>query len=285
MPKIGLKIDYNYKDNPYYQELYGNRDVLEYLYSVGIRTLESAIGPEIHKDAFFEHINQCIKAGFLVSLHPYTEMGEANPAGFSPEKENACMIFHESVFRLADRAAQLQQFETTVNIHPAADHIKINRNNLLERSIAFFKWAHHWCKANAPMARPVAELQIRPNREESIQRLGDCYSELLEITRHTDTGICWDFGHAYMNSLRFADPLFPPTELIRHITHVHCHDVSVYDHEPLEFGNVPWEHFLDILIEAGFDGAIILEVLPQRFLSAQGLRSLINSISAIKRKI
>ncbi len=260
-----MKIDYKFNENPCYKELYGERDILDFLYKIGIRALETPVGPEMDENGITEHINRCIRSGFSLSLHPYTEMGEANPAHFSPGSENACKIFHESVLLLADTAAHLQGVEAVVNIHPAAESIKYDRSELLDRSTEFFGWAQDWCRAKALHVRPVAELQIRPNRDEPIQRLGDRYSELLEIAKQTGIGICWDFGHAYMNSKRFSDPLYPPDELIRYITHVHCHDASDDDHQPLGTGKVPWEDFLDILLRAGFDGTIILEVTPPQF--------------------
>jgi sugar phosphate isomerase/epimerase len=88
-----------------------------------------------------------------------------------------------------------------------------------------------------------------------------------------------------MNTKRFGDPLYPPDELIPHITHVHCHDANDEDHHPLEYGNVPWKNFLTMLLDAGFDGSIILEITPQSFLSANGLNSLIDSVNTLARII
>jgi sugar phosphate isomerase/epimerase len=285
MPRIGLKIDYKFDEDPYYKKLYGERNILDFLYKLGIRALETPVGPEMDKEGLAEHIKLCTKVGFNLSFHPHSEAREANPTHFSLETGNRCRIFHEAIFRLTDHATRLQQFETVVNIHPAAGHIKFDRDELLEKSVEFFNWAIDWCRANTPQVTPVAELQIRPNREEDIRRLGDNYGELLHIARHTDVGICWDFGHAYMNTKRFGDPLYPPDELIPHITHVHCHDAKDEDHQPLEYGNVPWKHFLAILLGVGFDGSIILEITPQQFLSANGLNSLIGSVNSIIRII
>jgi sugar phosphate isomerase/epimerase len=285
MLRVGLKIDYIFDEDRYYKKLYGERDILYFLYKTGIRALETPVGPEMDKEGIVEHINKCMKAGFTLSFHLYSEMGQANPAHFSLESGNICKNFHESIFQLADCAARLQRHESVVNIHPAAEHIKFDRKELVEKSIEFFKWANNWCQTNAPEVKPVAELQIRPNEDEPIQRIGDNYSELLEIAKHADIGTCWDFGHAYMNTQRFGDPLYPPDEFVRYVIHVHCHDASVEDHYPLGFGNVPWEHFLDILKKAGFDGTIILEVIPRNFLSTNGLNSLIDSVNSITRVI
>ncbi|MGB7792752.1 MAG: hypothetical protein WBL39_16210, partial [Terrimicrobiaceae bacterium] len=83
------------------------------------------------------------------------------------------------------------------------------------------------------------------------------------------------------NSRRFGTELDPPPELLGRILHVHCHDVDVSDHRPLICGNVPWQRFLGRLIDAGFDGTVVLEVLPGAFLTMGGLTALEGSISAL----
>lgn len=285
MRRIGLKLDRDFKVSPSYKELYGGHDILKFLYKIGVRTLETPVGPETNQDELFEHIRECIAAGFIISLHPYTERQAENPAHFSLEENNPCKIFHQAIFQVCNKSAQLQQTEAVVNIHPAAEHIQFSRKGMMEKSIAFYKWANYWCQDNAPMVKPVAELQIGPNKEEDIRRIGDCYDELLEIATKTNVGICWDFGHAFMNTLRFDVPLYPPDELIKHISHVHCHDVSFEDHQPLIHNKVPWQNFLEILSKNNFKGTIILEVIPQNFLSAGGLVSLTGSIKSIKKVI
>ena len=56
---------------------------------------------------------------------------------------------------------------------------------------------------------------------------------------------------------------------------------SSSDHRPLICGNVPWQRFLGRLIDAGFDGTVVLEVLPGAFLAMGGLTALERSISAL----
>ncbi len=96
---------------------------------------------------------------------------------------------------------------------------------------------------------------------------------------------CWDFGHAYMNHLRYDVPLYPPQEFLPHVGHVHCHDVCGDDHHPLEYDTVPWKEFIRMLIDSGFDDRIILEVPPANFVKAGGIQSLIRSIEALQARI
>ncbi|UCE38820.1 MAG: sugar phosphate isomerase/epimerase, partial [Thermoplasmata archaeon] len=114
------------------------------------------------------------------------------------------------------------------------------------------------------------------------QRIGDTYDELLEIVTRSHIQACWDFGHAYLNTQRYGVQLYPPEGLLPHIGHVHCHDVHSDDHHPLVYNTVPWQDFIKLLINSGFNGSIILEVPPSNFLEAGGIRSLANSLKALE---
>jgi sugar phosphate isomerase/epimerase len=96
---------------------------------------------------------------------------------------------------------------------------------------------------------------------------------LVEIVSGLDslrTGICWDLGHDARNGSLPAPPGF-----IASVRHVHLHDISPggEDHNPLVFGNVPYEKRLRQLIRADYKGAAILEVdghRVARFAATQG---------------
>jgi sugar phosphate isomerase/epimerase len=227
-----------------------------------------------------EHARACSDAGLRISLHPYTERTLHNPAFFEPGEDNPCRTMHERFLSLAERVADLQQAETVVNIHSAAD-TAVPRTQLLDRSVQFFEWARGWCARRA--VRVVAELQIAPNPDEDVQRIGDNYAELLALLRRSGVDACWDFGHAVMNARRFGRPVDPPEELLPRVAHVHCHDVDDDDHQPLIFGNVPVARFLTQLTANGFDGTVILEVPPDRFLANGGLETLVRSTRLLER--
>ena len=280
---IGIKLDIGFSENNDYRLLYGERNILGYLGGLGIETAETPVGPETSAASLIRHARQCAGQGFNVSLHPYTERTPTNPAAFSVEGSNACRSYFEWVFCAAREIADLQQIDTIVNIHPAAGTNGRSRGELMDKSLRFFAWAHEWALHNTPGVRPVAELQISPNRDENLIRIGDNYSELLELNMTCHVGACWDIGHAFLNSRRFGYPLDPPLEFLRHVIHVHCHDVSSHDHEPLIFGNVPIEHFFNLLKGAGFSGNIILEIPPQSFLAANGLKDLERSVGLLLR--
>jgi sugar phosphate isomerase/epimerase len=279
---IGIKLNVGFAEREPYQQLYGRRDVLAYLHDLGVRAAEAPVGSQTDPEAIRVHASQCAAAGVRLSMHPYTEGTDANPARFAEEPDNACRALHEGFFRLAAEAAELQRGELVVNIHSAAGPLDVSRAALVDQSVRFFAWARQWCERHAPLVRPVAELQIRPKPDEPIQRIGDNFDELLEVVERSGCGACWDLGHAHMNAARFGLPAEPSAELLRRVAHVHCHDVDDEDHQPLLFDRVPWGRHLTDLAAAGFDGTVILEVPPEHFLPHGGLAALEESVRVLR---
>ncbi len=282
---IGLKLDIGFAQDEGYQRLYGGREILPFLRELGVELAETPIGPQTQPEALREHIARCIDAGLQVTLHPYSEGSVFNPAHFRDSGDNPCRLFHERFFSHAAEIAQRQQSPTLVNIHGAAGASADARPDLVERSIAFFAWARNWCLQNAPEVSVTVELQIRPNPDEPIQRIGDRYDELLEIATQSDVHICWDFGHAYWNARNFGCPIEPPPAVLGRVGHVHCHDVNEGDHQPLVYNTVPWRDFLQLLIDHGFDERIILEVPTDAFLDAGGIGTLTTSVQALRARL
>jgi len=282
---IGLKLDIGFAQDEGYQRLYGGREILPFLRELGVELAETPIGPQTQPEALREHIARCIDAGLQVTLHPYSEGSVFNPAHFRDSGDNPCRLFHERFFSHAAEIAQRQQSPTLVNIHGAAGASADARPDLVERSIAFFAWARNWCLQNAPEVSVTVELQIRPNPDEPIQRIGDRYDELLEISTQSDVRICWDFGHAYWNARNFGCPIEPPPAVLGRVGHVHCHDVNEGDHQPLVDTTVPWRDFLQLLIDHGFDERIILEVPTDAFLDAGGIGTLTTSVQALRARL
>jgi sugar phosphate isomerase/epimerase len=279
---IGLKLDIGFAQDEAYRRLYGDRDILAFLRQSGVEVAETPMGPEVETTDLQDHIARCVDAGLKVTFHPYSEGTLFNPVFFSLEEENPCRTLHERFFLLAAEAARRQHFPTVVNIHAAVGIWADPRQYLLDQSIAFFMWAHDWCRDNVPEVRVAVELQISPDAGEPRQRVGDTYDELLEISIATDAVACWDFGHAYWNARRYGRPLYPPQALIPRIGHVHCHDVCGDDHQPLVHDTVPWRDFLKLLIFNHFDARVVLEVPPSEFLRAGGLPALTRSVESLR---
>lgn len=282
---VGVKLDMGFSTDRFYRELFGDRDIPEYLAQLGFEGVETPVGPQTDPTALKDHAARCRDAGLKISLHPYSERTDSNPACFSTAEDNACKSFHQRFLSLAAEISSVQRAPTIVNIHAAAGPAEDSRPDLIDRSVHFFSWARHWCRRNAQQVRPVVELQISPNPGERIQRIGDTYDEVLEVATQSGVKACWDFGHAYLNHTRYGVPLYPPIDLLRHIGHVHCHDARGDDHHALVYGTIPWREFVRLLIDHGFDGSIILEVPSWNFLDAGGIRSLAESLDALKAQI
>jgi len=278
---IGLKLDIGFTNDEAFRRLYGDRDVLSYLSSLGVTALETALGPETDMQAVRAYVDSGVAAGMKISFHPYSEGTVFNAACFSPGEDNPCRTLHERFFSTAAEAAQVQGAPTIVNVHAAAGPAGASRGELFDRSIAFFLWARDWCARRAPDVTVTTELQFRPHVEQPIQRIADNWEELLEIVERCEIPACWDFGHSYKNAERFEAPPYPPKALLRHIAHVHCHDACGRDHQPLVHDNVPWRDFIRLVVENGFDGRIILEVPAWDFLQTGGIQSLIDSLAAL----
>jgi sugar phosphate isomerase/epimerase len=279
--RIGMKVEIGFTEQESWRILAGGRDVLALLRGLGVSAVETPVGADTDGSALAHHLRLCEAAGLVASLHPYSEGTRANPAYFEPDVANNCVALHTGFLAVAAEATSRQHVPAIVNVHAAAAPVGHPRRDLLEQSVRFFQWAREWCEKNAPDVRPVSELQIAPDAGEPIQRIADNYAELLKIAVRSEVGVCWDFGHAFLNSRRFGTELDPPAELLGRILHVHCHDVDVSDHRPLICGNVPWQRFLGRLIDAGFDGTVVLELLPDAFLAMGGLVALERSISAL----
>lgn len=279
---MGLKLDIGFAQGEVYRRLYGSRDILAFLKELGFEAVETPVGPETDLGQLREHIARCTGAGLKTSLHPYSEATIFNVAYFSPEADNPCRELHERFLSIAAEAAKSQQLPTIVNVHGAAAGSDEAREQLLNRSIAFFTWAGQWCRDNAPEVGTTVELQISPDPGEPRQRIGDTYAELLDVSIKCGVGVCWDFGHAYWNTRRFGWPIAPPAALLKRIVHVHCHDASTEDHQPLVHGTVPWREFIKLLVDHGFNGRVILEVPPDSFLRAGGMESLIDSATSLR---
>jgi sugar phosphate isomerase/epimerase len=281
--RVGLKLDVDFDRSEVYRRLFGGRDVLSCLGELGVEAVELPLGPSSDLGEVGDKARRCREVGLHVSFHPYSEGHGANPAHFD-EPGSPPAVVHQSFLALAAGLAR-EQGETIVNIHPAAAANRVSRRELVERSVQFFSWARSWCADHAPDVRPVAELQVGPGGGERLIRVGDSPGELAHIVEGSGVTACWDVGHAVWNHRRFGTPQDPPKELWKRIGHVHCHDVDKVDHRVLRPGDAHWRRFLQMLLGTGFAGTVVVEVAPQTFLDAGGLRAVEESIAAVSEAV
>ena len=202
------------------------------------------------------------RLGFRVTFHaPYK--GPHNPAGFSGAKRDEVEELYRPALAYAARVAE-EAGATILVVHGAKGNPP--REELRRDTRAFLAWIVE----EFPSLRPCIELLVK---EERANKIGDNKSELVEIVSGLSSpmvGICWDLGHDARNGSVAAPPGF-----IASVRHAHLHDISPdgYDHSPLIFGSVPYMDHLRRLNQAGYRGAIVLEVngyLVSRFAAAAG---------------
>ncbi len=202
------------------------------------------------------------RLGFKVTFHaPYKDLH--NPAGFSGAKRDEVERLYKPALAYAARVVE-EAGPTTLVVHGAKGNSP--RDELRRDTRAFLDWIME----EFANLRPCIELLVN---EEMMNKIGDNKAELVEIVSGLSlpaAGICWDLGHDARNGSVAA-----PAGFIGLVRHVHLHDISPAgeDHNPLVFGNVPYEKRLRQLIRAAYKGAVVLEVDGQRvarFAATQG---------------
>ena len=208
-------------------------------------------------------IEECRRLGFELAFHaPYT--GPYSATGFSGADRDRIERLYRPAIEYAARMAE-QAGSTILVLHGAKGDRP--RQELRRDTEAFVAWILE----EAPGLCPCIELLVRG---QDTVKIGDNKVELVEIVSELGSprvGICWDLGHDVRNGLLAAPPGF--RALVRH---VHLHDIAPdgQDHCPLLFGTVPYADYMRQLRQAGYGGAIVLEVggdLVARFAAMNGM--------------
>jgi sugar phosphate isomerase/epimerase len=211
-------------------------------------------------------IEECRQLGFRLSFHaPFK--GPYNPAGFSGTKRAELQALYAPAIHYAARVAE-EMGPVTLVVHGAKGNQPPDafcppdafypRETLKRDTEAFLTWI----LGESPVLHISLELL---SRDRGVTKIGDSKAELLDIVSglaSARVGICWDLGHDARNGSVPAS-----WDFALWVNHVHAHDISPVgadgrseDHCPLVFGNVPYGDHLHLLGQAGYDGAIILEV-------------------------
>lgn len=196
-------------------------------------------------------IEECEQLGFNLSFHAPHGDGYSL-TGFSRGRERGISKRYapavDYVVDFADRYGP-----TTLVVHGAKGRAR--RRALRRDTVAFARWL----LGRSVNLRIAIEVRIR---ERGAIKVGDSRAELVELVSELDServGICWDMGHDARNDSGFngIDDSF-----LSSVTHVHVHDMSPdgRDHCPLLFDNVPYQHCLTLLLEAGYQGSVVLEI-------------------------
>ncbi len=137
------------------------------------------------------------------------------------------------------------------------DVLASNENDfkaLEEDTVAFVRWL----LARDDGLQPVLE-NLEPRQATTrITTTRASLRQLVERIGDPRVGICWDLGHDVLSGST-APPEAAWLGLVRHV-HLHDIDEQGHDHCPLMFGRVPGDEWLRPLIEAGYSGAVTLEI-------------------------
>jgi sugar phosphate isomerase/epimerase len=121
-----------------------------------------------------------------------------------------------------------------------------------------------WASANSFGLSFSVELRHATDRtDERFDRRRESLLRFVDRVDSDGIGICWDLGHDWEN--REFDPAWsvgPGDEFMARVSHVHLHgaaqDRTV--HHPLQVSVAPWREMLASLLEAGYNGAITMEI-------------------------
>ena len=137
-------------------------------------------------------------------------------------------------------------------LHAAADRPESTAEFLLE-SLA---------KLSESGSQAQLSLELRARSSDADDRFDRDLAILAEFVtglKSERVGICWDIAHDWENGGRITH-LTP--SVLDVINHVHLHDSRGASdvHGPLGYGAVPWQGAIRQLIDAGWEGAITLEI-------------------------
>lgn len=276
--KVGVKQHCDWRNDPSWKRFLTERDdAVGDLKRVGISFTEFNLWHPRQKRHFqaeeevarvLEEATLLIEAGLPVGiLHPYAHMDYRGPSYFVGTPDDPVVIYLRMAIESAARIADLQRCEVGLVYHPAehvltdedrAVHPDELRRKLMTRSCDFFQYAQEYIQQLGAPIRLLCETQL-PSRPD-IVRIGDYPDELLVIAEQSGAGICWDTGHYRLSAEQLGFSVYPETEFLQKVEHVHIHDVkNGKDHHAAE----PDSEFLGACIarlrSVGFENSITLE--------------------------
>lgn len=248
-------------------------------------------------------IADCSAAGMEICFHaPYRP--PVSLRGFHGEKREAIIETIQPVWSLANKWALRNQFRTAIVIHGAVtDQVSYIRNGVMtdeledqgqspgqqvlyslrEDTKDFIIWALD------RFPNLVIALENLDLANPGVIKFGERREDVLDLVKeinHPRLGICWDLGHDIRQGVMHD----PPREWLEHVKHVHAHDIDDEgrDHFPLIFGKVPNERWIQMLVNAGMEGTITLELKGQNMMGWDLSRitdALVGSIRSIYKVV
>lgn len=220
----------------------------------GLRSLEFEIDSNLPGWEQFEPLmEECSKIGLEICFHaPYRP--PFSLCGFRGGRRDEIITANLPLWSLADSWAQHNHFRTEIVLHGATSK-QSSIAELHEDTRAFIIYA---LDAFPHLTIALENLDVaKPGVTKFGERRDDVLALVTEID-HPRLGICWDTGH----DIRHGVSEDPPTEWLERVVHVHVHDLddNGEDHFPLVFGTVPNQRWIKLLLDAGLEGTITLEL-------------------------
>lgn len=248
----------------------------------GVRSLEFEIDSNLSGWEQFEPLMEdCSKIGIEICFHaPYRSPFSLR--GFRGDRRSEIINANMPLWSLAESWAKRNNFRTEIVLHGASSK-QSNMAELREDTKTFIIYA---LEAFPNLTIALENLDVaKPRVIKFGERREDVLALVTEID-HPRLGICWDTGH----DIRHGVTQDPSKEWLERVVHVHVHDIddSGEDHFPLVFDKVPNEHWIQLLMDAGMEGTITLELKGGNLVNWEFERikdALVKSIKTIHKVI
>ena len=235
----------------------------------GLRSLEFEVDSNLPGWEKFEPLMEsCSDIGMEICFHaPYRPPFSLHD--FCGNRRDEICNINKPLWSLADSWGLRNSFRTEIVVHGATLRQSpllpnaIREESSEQRTLAklsedtkdFITWALETFP-NLTIALENLDL-AKPGVIKFGERREDVLALVTEID-HPRLGICWDMGH----DIRHGVTQDPSREWLEQVVHVHVHDIddSGEDHFPLVFDKVPNEHWIQLLMDAGMEGTITLEL-------------------------
>ncbi|MEA1978365.1 MAG: TIM barrel protein [Chloroflexota bacterium] len=198
-------------------------------------------------------MENCSSSGMEICFHsPYRPPFSLHD--FRGNRRSEIVNANMPLWSLADSWAKRNNFRTEIVLHGASSKLS-NMADLREDTKTFIIYA---LEAFPNITIALENLDITKS---GVLKFGERREDVLALVTEIDhprLGICWDTGH----DIRHGMTQDPSKEWLERVVHVHVHDIddSGEDHFPLVFNKVPNKHWIQLLMDAGMEGTITLEL-------------------------
>ncbi len=258
--KIGLSLNVECFLDKYdiaYAGLKGQA-LTSFCHSIGLTHIElkyiSATADEILK--VFDAL---VKDGFTATIHAFFNFSVDEQLSHQTLKQ--MKLTFENIFPQLSKLPK--DYPLMITVHPIDVYNNQSEGDIIKLNQHLVKHISDIIADNNHNYRLAVEIQ----RKSSNHKIGITYQHILDIVNEACpkiTGICWDFGHCFNNVLDNAIPYEPPSAFLSKVINTHIHSFNDTTHLPLSIGKIPLEDWLNLLHQANYQDAHILEISPIR---------------------